>query len=238
MSLFEDAMAVAVKLPLDQRERLAQALGLKLAPRATLPMANASAGPMANASAGASVDPAQWRARERGHAVLDLADTNLKPGPGAIAGMWADLDLETGPLDDAPTSSTIGSLPRGTPVVVHASVVIALALDLPFARTFWENPPVEPRLATATYLGLLEMCATDDEQRRLAAFVQPYAVLSLGPMASTRAAQMMLEVPATHGLSALDALTVATALAHEIPLVARDARHFEDIGDLHVVTVS
>ena len=46
MSLYEDAVATAVKLPLAERERLAQALGLKLAPRATLQMAAPMARPM------------------------------------------------------------------------------------------------------------------------------------------------------------------------------------------------
>ena len=103
-------------------------------------------------------------------------------------------------------------------------------------QQFWADPPVEVRLATATYLYLLEGCAGADQRARVKAFVQPYAVLSLGPLASTRAAQLMLE-HGDAGLSALDALVAATAIAHEIPLVTRTPRPFAGIEDLHVVTL-
>ena len=228
MSLYEDAVAAAVKLPLGERERLAGALGLKLAPRATLPMAMPSARPDAKA----------WREAERGHAVLDVGDANAAPGPDAIRGMWADLNLTAAgtQTDEAANPDTLSSVPPGSPVVVHTSVVTALALDLAQTRPFWANPPVEVRLATATYLYLLENCARTEERARVKAFVQPYAVLSLGPMASTRAAQIMLE-NGGGGLSALDSLVAATAIAHEIPLLTRTPGPFQNIEGLMVVTL-
>ena len=231
MSLYEDAVATAVKLPLAQREALAQALGLKLAPRATLPMAMPSA-------TAQKPDAKSWREAERGHAVLDVGASQSKPGPDAIRGMWADLDLETANslVDENANPDGVAALPANSPVVVHTSVVSALAMDLMPTQKFWQNPPVEVRLATATYLYLLEGCADDTERARVKAFVQPFAVLSLGPMASTRAAQLMLE-SGDSGLSALDALIAATAIAHEIPLVTRTPRPFENIGDLQVVTL-
>ncbi len=230
MSLYEDAVATAVKLPLAERERLAQALGLKLAPRATLQMAAPSASPRPDAKS--------WREAERGHAVLDVGATNARPGPDAIRGMWAEHDLETANslADEAANADTVSQLPAGSPVVVHTSVVTALALDLMPTQEFWKNPPVEVRLATATYLYLLEGCTDATQRARVKAFVQPFAVLSLGPMASTRAAQLMLE-HGDAGLSALDSLIAATAIAHEIPLVTRTPRPFAGISDLQVVTL-
>ena len=231
MSLYEDAVAAAVKLPLGERERLAQALGLKLAPRATLPMA-----------APVRPDAKSWREAERGHAVLDVGGASSQaasqPGPAAIRGMWADLNLETANAltDEAANPDTVSSLPPNSPVVVHTSVVTALALDLMPVQAFWDAPPVEVRLATATYLYLLENCTDDAQRARVKAFVQPYAVLSLGPMASTRAAQLMLE-SAESGLSALDALIAATAIAHEIPLVTRTPGPFAGIDGLMVATL-
>ena len=227
MSLYEDAVSTAVKLPLAERERLAQALGLKLAPRATLQMA-----------APARPDARSWREAERGHAVLDVGASSAKPGPDAIRGMWADLDLETADslAGEAANPDTVSGLPAGSPVVVHTSVVTALAMNLAQTQPFWENPPVEVRLATATYLYLLEGCADASQRARVKAFVQPFAVLSLGPMASTRAAQLMLD-HGDAGLSALDALIAATAIAHEIPLATRTPRPFAGIGDLQVVTL-
>ena len=229
MSLYEDAVATAVKLPLAERERLAQALGLKLAPRATLQMAMPSAG---------RPDAKSWREAERGHAVLDVGATNAKPGPDAIRGMWADLALETANslADEDANPDTVAGLPAGSPVVVHTSVVTALALDLAPTRAFWQSPPVEVRLATATYLYLLEGCIDASQRARVKAFVQPFAVLSLGPMASTRAAQLMLD-HGDAGLSALDALVAATAIAHEIPLATRTPGPFRGIEDLQVVTL-
>ena len=226
MSLYEDAVATAVKLPLAERERLAQALGLKLAPRATLQMAAPMARP----------DAKSWREAERGHAVLDVGASNAKPGPDAIRGMWADSETASSLADAAANADEVAQLPAGSPVVVHTSVVTALTMNLAPTQTFWENPPVEIRLATATYLYLLEHCADENQRARVKAFVQPFAVLSLGPMASTRAAQLMLE-SGDSGLSALDSLIAATAIAHEIPLVTRTPRPFADIRDLQVVTL-
>ena len=227
MSLYEDAVATAVKLPLAERERLAQALGLKLAPRATLQMA----APM-------RPDAKTWREAERGHAVLDVGASNAKPGPDAIRGMWADSDLQTADslADEAANADEVAQLPAGSPVVVHTSVMTALTMNLAPTQSFWQSPPVEIRLATATYLYLLEHCADENERARVKAFVQPFAVLSLGPMASTRAAQLMLE-SGDSGLSALDSLIAATAIAHEIPLVTRTPRPFANIRDLQVVTL-
>ena len=130
----------------------------------------------------------------------------------------------------------VSSLPAGSPVVIHTSVVTALTMNLAPTQSFWGNPPIEIRLATATYLYLLEHCADENERARVKAFVQPFAVLSLGPMASTRAAQLMLE-SGDSGLSALDSLIAATAIAHEIPLVTRTPRPFAGIRDLQVVTL-
>ena len=228
MSLYEDAVASAVKLPFAQREALAQALGLKLAPRATLQMAAPMNRP----------DAKTWREAERGHAVLDVGATNAAPGPDAIRAMWADSNLETADslADEAANADEVAGLPAGSPVVVHTSVVTALALDLAPTQSFWRDPPVEVRLATATYLYLLEGCTDESQRARVKAFVQPFAVLSLGPMASTRAAQIMLESGGS-GLSALDSLVAATAIAHEIPLVTRTPRPFAGIRDLQVVTL-
>lgn len=232
MSLFEDVMALAVQMPVQERERLASALGVKLAPSAPsnlLPMANAAA----------SMDPLAWRKAERGHAVLatDGPGAGLEPGPASLRGIWAEMDLLTGSDADAlGAANQLGRLAPGSPVVVHTNVVLGLALGLESVREFWDNPPVEVRLATGTYLKLLEMCLDAEEKKRVRAFVQPYAVLSLGPMASSRAVELLLSSPRPD-LTALDALIAATAIAHEIPLVTRDPRPFEGLAGLQVLSV-
>ncbi len=237
MSLFEDVMSLAVQLPITERERLAQALGV------SQPAAPAkgfgSLLPMTNNAAKATVDSAAWRQAERGHAVLatDSSDTAIAPGPGALRGMWKDQDLYTGlDNDGAPRTNGLAGLPAGSPVVIHTSVVLGLALGLESVRAFWENPPVEVRLATGTYLKLLEMCENAEQKKRVRAFVQPYAVLSLGPMASSRAVELLLSSPRPE-LTALDALIAATAIAHEIPLVTRDPIPFQGLAALQVLTL-
>ncbi|RYG69528.1 PIN domain-containing protein [bacterium] len=235
MSLFEDTMSLAVQLPQTERERLAKALGVALAPRNLLQMA---------APDQSKTDPTAWRAQQKGHAVLDVdkaaANAPLPvdvTGPDAIRGIWADIDLAQNFAEDEPVlEDTVSNLPPGSPVVVHTSVVLGLALGLEATRTFWENPPVEVRLATATYLKLLEICENENQRDRVRAFVQPFAVLSLGPMASTKAAQLMFEA-GHNGLTALDALVAATAIAHEIPLVTREPRAFTQIHGLYVATL-
>ncbi|MCC2670110.1 MAG: hypothetical protein K0Q72_2581 [Armatimonadetes bacterium] len=119
--------------------------------------------------------------------------------------------------------------------VVATDVCFDLALGVPAAVEFFRNPPVEIRLATATYLELLDGARTPEEQRRLKRFVQGFAVLSLGPMASSRAVELMLAHGITDGLEPLQALAAATALAHEIPLLTRNPVPYRNIPDLKVI---
>ncbi len=229
MSPFEQAMALAVQLPLAERERLGRALGLKLeAPRNLLPLAKAPDPSAAN--------PTEWRARERGHAVLDTPQAATGAiGADALRGMWGHMEL----LDfaeDSTLTETVSRLPMGTPVVVHTSVVLDLALGGEATRAFWAKPNVEVRLATPTYLSILEGCEDEAQRARVHDFVAPFAVLSLGPMASNRAVQLMLAGDGE--LGALDALVAATALAHEIPLVTRTPRAFASVAGLQVAVLA
>ncbi len=201
MSLFEEAMAVAVQMPTEERERLARAL----------------------VSRPASSDPAQsaaWRQAETGHAVLDTASAAREAeadiaGPRALAALWGR------PNEDPVESETSGSgvllasgLPANSPVVVHTDVCAELGYGNERALQFFESPGVEIRLATATYLALLGAAEDADQLRRVQRFVSPYAVLSLGPMASSRAVELMIGSALEDGLAPLDALVAARAWAH------------------------
>jgi predicted nucleic acid-binding protein len=119
--------------------------------------------------------------------------------------------------------------------VVATDVCFDLALGVPEAAEFFRSPPVEIRLATATYLELLQAARTPEEQRRIRRFVQPYAVLSLGPMASSKAVELLLSHALPDGLEALQALAAATALAHEIPLVTRHPDPYRNIEGLEIL---
>lgn len=119
--------------------------------------------------------------------------------------------------------------------VVATDVCVDLALGVPEALAFFRRPPVEIRLSTATYLELLQAARSPEEQRRLKRFVQPYAVLSLGPVASSKAVELLRRHRLTDGLEALQALTAATALAHEIPLVTRSPGPYRNIEGLELL---
>lgn len=231
MSLFEEAMAVAVRLPQAERERLAQALGVQGAPvvrSQSLPLQNFVPRP----------DSVAWRKAETGHAVLatgggGASGAQFPDGPGAIFGIWAGRDsgAKSAPGKDWPLAS---ALPKGSPVVAHTDVCIELALGSAAAQSFFEQPGVETRLATATYLTLLGGAENEEQLQRIRRFVHPYAVLSLGPMASSRAVELLLSHTLADGLDPLAALIAATALAHEIPLVALDPQPFANIAGLTV----
>lgn len=119
--------------------------------------------------------------------------------------------------------------------VVATDVCMDLALGVGEAMEFFRNPPVDIRLATATYLELLDGARSPEEQRRIKRFVQGFAVLSLGPMASSRAVELMLLHGVTDGLEPLQALAAATALAHEIPLITRTPEPYRNIADLEIL---
>ncbi len=241
MSPFEQAMSVAVHLPQSERERLAKALGIAIvesgsapSPSRLLPLASLASRP----------DPVAWRKAESGHAVLaddGLTDDQIPPGAAAIKGIWEARGAELMPpiAQSNPSANEVGldRIPRGAPVIVHADVCAALACGGESAASFFQNPPVEIRLATAGYLFLLGTADSAGEQRKLRRFVQPFAVLSLGPMASARSVELMIEHSLATGLSPLDALIAATALAHEIPLLTRDPARFGAIADLAVCRI-
>ncbi len=219
---------MAVRLPQSERERLGRALGLRLeAPKNLFPMAKAP-----DLS---QTDPAAWKARERGHAVLNTPQPSGLSGADALRGMWAHLQMSDF-AEDLETSETVSALPMGTPVLVHTGVVLDLALGGDATRAFWARPNVEIRLATPTYLSILEGCEDESQRTRVSEFVVPFAVLSLGPMASNRAVQLM--IGSDGELSALDALVAATALAHEIPLVTRTPRVFASVADLQLAVLA
>jgi predicted nucleic acid-binding protein len=237
MSLFEDAMAVAVQLPMSERERLGRALGLSVhtkGPGKTIPLNQFVSRPDPALSAAQS---AAWRKAETGHAVLDTEKTSsaadIASGPRAIYGIWSgqQQDEAMGAVD----VPTVSRLPQGSPVIVHTDVCAQLATGSEAALGFFESPPVEVRLATATYLALLSGAQDETQLQRLSHFVQPYAVLSLGPMASSRSVELMMANAISTGLNPLDALIAATALAHEIPLVAIDPHPFLTIAELSVL---
>lgn len=119
--------------------------------------------------------------------------------------------------------------------VVATDVCVDLALGRREAAAFFAAPPVEVRLATATYLELLQAARNPEERRRVRRFVQAYAVLSLGPVASSKAVELLLSDAGAAGLQALQALTAATALAHEIPLVTRSPEVYRSIAGLEVM---
>ena len=235
MSLFEDAMQVAVQLPLAERERLARALGLsvhtktpgKTLPTGTLPLNAFVSNP--------SQDPTQsasWRQRETGHAVLDTGQSVQQDGPRALFGLFgAENQID---YSNAGTTRVV-SLPAGTPTVVHVDVCRSLASGNEQVLAFFESPNVEIRLATATYLSLLEGAQNANQIARVQSFVRPYAVLSLGPMASSRAVELMTSPTRHERFTLVDALSSATALAHEIPIVTLDAERFAGIAELRVV---
>ena len=239
MSPFEAAMSVAVQLPQAERERLAKALGVTVA---TTPSTPSSSRVLPMASLTARPDPIAWRKAESGHAVLatdaGLSDAEIPTGPSAIAGIWQDRSEQLlAPREESTPAANqiaLAQIPVGTPVLVHADLCLALACGEESAANFFNNPPVEIRLATAGYLHLLSAARSPEEQRRIRRFVQPFAVLSLGPMASSRSVELMLEHSLTTGLSPLDAFIAATALAHEIPLVVRSNGAFSQITELAV----
>ncbi len=243
MSLFEDAMQIAVQLPLGERERLARALGLSVhtkTPGKTLPVGTL---PLNAFVSSPSSDPAQsanWRARETGHAVVDTGNVAQQDGPRALFGLLGEgangesANGESAAIEYSIGAPLVSTLPVGTPTVVHVDVCWSLATGNDLALDFFEKPNVEVRLATATYLALLESAENSEEIARVQSFVRPYAVLSLGPMASSRAVELMTSAVRHERFTLVDALSCATALAHEIPLVTLDAERFTWIDELKV----
>jgi predicted nucleic acid-binding protein len=166
---------------------------------------------------------------------LGITEQSSAIGAPAIAGMWAEYAADWESAGDEIAIPPVAGLPKNAPVLAHTEVCVALALGIPEAVAFWQSPPVEIRLATASYLSLLDAAESDEQLAALRRFVQPFAVLSLGPMASSKSVELMLSHTLTNELTPLDSLIAATALAHDIPILTTNPAPFQNIRGLQVV---
>jgi predicted nucleic acid-binding protein len=238
MSDYDDILWAARSLSPGEQQQLARELGAPAsggAGRTELPLTQfpGMAGPRPHSVA--------WVKAERGHAVLATetaeADAAIPAGAEAIAGIWADRASSSDfgfRISDLGTDRSLSNPKSQGPALLATDLCVELALGRPEAIDFFREPAVEIRLSTVTYLALLSQARDPDEQRRIRRFVSPYPVLSLGPMASSRAVELLLEYGPVTGLGPLDALAAATAFAHEIPIFSRDPV-FQGIADLEFV---
>ncbi len=219
---FQSVLQLAMKLPPGEREHLARALGAQQGSGSDLPLFT---GPRPQSAA--------WVRAERGHAVLATGaleeERNAPAGAAAIAGMWEGR-VERPAGTDGPGAAA----PNAGPALVATDVCVDLPAGLQPAREIFARGAVEVRLATATYLELLAWATSSPERQRIQRFVRPYAVLTLGPLASSRSVELLLQHREA-GLEPLQALTAATALAHEIPLITREPKPFAGIAGLQLV---
>src|SRR5262249_47742771 len=116
--------------------------------------------------------------------------------------------------------------------LIATDVCVDVACGVEPAVAIFSGARFEPRISTVTYLELLAS-ATPGERERLQRFVAAYAVLTLGPVASHRAVELMLQ-HRERGLQPTEALGAATALAHELPLITRNAGPYQRIAGLKV----
>lgn len=73
-----------------------------------------------------------------------------------------------------------------------------------------------------------ELFAGRDEPERLRRFLSPMVQLPIDPAIAELAGVTRRDT----GIATPDALIAATALAHDIPLMTRNRRHFERVADL------
>ncbi len=123
------------------------------------------------------------------------------------------------------------------PVVLSNDLCFRLAHGDADILEFLERGELEIRLSTATLLALLERAGGAEERARIRRFSQGYPVLSVGPMTSARAVEILTHQEGVHTLTALDAVTAATAIAHEIPLLTGTPDAYAGIPELRVLSL-
>lgn len=79
-----------------------------------------------------------------------------------------------------------------------------------------------------------ELFAGRDEPELLRRFLSPLTELPVDSAIAQLAGRMRSET----GIATPDALIAATALAHRLPLMTRNRRHFGRVADLHVIAPS
>ena len=91
-------------------------------------------------------------------------------------------------------------------------------------------------ISAVTYMELAQGCRSKAELRAMqkAFRASPNDVLPLTEVISNHACELIDEHALGHGLQMADSLIAATALAHGLPLLTGNAKHFKAIAGLDV----
>ncbi len=94
----------------------------------------------------------------------------------------------------------------------------------------------EFQLSIVTYMELVQGMRSKDELRVLRSALSGWGtqVLMIDELISTRAMLYVEEYALAHGMRLADALVAATAVAHGIPLLTANVKHYRHVPDLQI----
>jgi len=118
--------------------------------------------------------------------------------------------------------------------LVDTDVLIEAARGIWDAKAFLNDQRISGgiHISAVSAMELLVGCRDAAALTRTQQFLSQAIEVPLTPAATWIARQLMLKFHLSHGLLIPDALIVATALEHGLPLFTRNIRHFRAIPDL------
>ena len=116
-------------------------------------------------------------------------------------------------------------------IVATAEVLVDTDVLVDHLRGARRLPPDVERLGVSV-VSRCELFAGADDPQRLRRFLWPMVELAIDSAIAELAGITLRRT----GIATPDALIAATALAHRIPLMTRNRRHFDRVEGLRVVT--
>lgn len=119
-------------------------------------------------------------------------------------------------------------------VLIDTCVLVDYSRGRTEARDFLAQLTTDPLVSVMTVAELFGGVREGRERRWLEGWIQDIAVVPLSLEIARLGGLYWRDHRASHGTSLIDALIAATAHAHGMRLVTRNARHFPMLGDVLV----
>jgi predicted nucleic acid-binding protein len=120
------------------------------------------------------------------------------------------------------------------PILFDTDVLIDVSRGEPNAvgRLRREASVEAPFISVITRMEMVVGCRSKNDLRKLSRFLKGFRVAKLDEPICDRAVALLERHGLSHGLQMPDALIAATALAHGLPLITKNRKHFQFIRGL------
>jgi predicted nucleic acid-binding protein len=121
--------------------------------------------------------------------------------------------------------------------IVDTDIIIDVGRGIPEAVNCMQELKSTSRLAISvvTQMELIVGCANKSELRTLEKFLQQFDVITIDPIISDKAVDLLRLYRLSHGLLIADGLIAATAIIWNYPFISKNQRDYRFIQNLNLL---